>query len=62
MGSLSQEGGKARQQCPGPPRDAGMFAWVRNTQTEADLWALKFRQGVPEGRLRGFLCSPRAKR
>lgn len=62
MGSLSHEGGKARQQHLGPPRDAGMCAWVRNTPTEAELWALRFRQGAPEGRLSGFLCSPRAKR
>lgn len=58
MGSLSQ-GGKARQQHPGPPRDAGMFAWVRNTQPEADA-GLSNLDRVSQ-RVSGFLCSPRAK-
>lgn len=39
-----------------------MLAWIRNIQTEAELWALKLRQGVLQGRLSGLLRSPRAKR
>lgn len=56
MGSLSHEGGRAKSL--GPPRDAGMFAWIRDTQTEAELWAFKCRQCILEGRFMGFCAAP----
>lgn len=40
---------------PGPTRATGMFAWIRNTQTESEFWAFKCRWGVlEEGRSSRF--------
>lgn len=58
MGSLSHEGGKARQQRPGPPRDAGMFAWVRNTQPEADAGLSNLDRVSRRGGSVGFCAAP----
>lgn len=35
-----------------------MFAWIRNTQTEAEFWAFKCKQGVLGREIRQVLYSP----